>query len=266
LTRRQELQLRCDMLYEIICLVVALSVFGTNRSHEDIDKAVAKIGFATRVDAIPILDWDAVGVVTLSTFILLLFFNGIYSIVGYVFSLFVIYPEIAPDRVSIIRFSVLFTLGYAIVIWLAVRLKRSWRLKGITDNRPENLLIGIFCYLTTVWINIIISLYIRHELTYAPCPIFVRPKSSHIGIFHWSIYRQESVEATAICQICSTASSSASNGSNHCDDLFSKYIFNKRFTEREDKHISDQSFHWRIFDGSIGDKRLYSLNYVPVFL
>jgi hypothetical protein len=167
-SRRQELQLKCDTLYEIICLVVALSVFGTSRSHEDIDKAVAKIGFATKVDEIPILDWDTVGVVTLSTFIMLLFFNGIYSIVGYIFNLFVIYPEVSPDRASILRFSVLFTLGYAIVIWLAVRLKRSWRLKGIADNRPENLLIGIFCYLATVWINVIISLYIRHELTYAP--------------------------------------------------------------------------------------------------
>jgi hypothetical protein len=168
LTRRQELQSKCDTLYEMVCLVVALSVFGTSRSHEDIDKAVYKVGFSTNVDELPIFDWDTVSVVTLSTFILLLIFNGIYSIIGVVFGLFVAFPEIAPDRPSIIRFSLLFTLGYTIVIWLSVRLKRSWRLKDTVDNRPENLLIGIFCYLATVWINIIISIYIRHELTYAP--------------------------------------------------------------------------------------------------
>jgi hypothetical protein len=167
--RRQELQLKSDALYEMMCLVIALSLFATQFCPEDIDATINEMGFTTKVDVIPILDWDAVALVTISTFVLMLAFNSLFILGGYLSGLFATVPSLMPDKASIIRFSLLYTFGYAVVMWLAIRLKRNWRRKGTAGDRPENLLIAILTYLSTVPLNIIISLYLRHgELTYAP--------------------------------------------------------------------------------------------------
>lgn len=167
--RRQDLQVKSDALYEMMCLVIALSLFATQFSPEDIDTTINEMGFTTSVDVVPLLDWDAVGLVTISTFVLMLAFNGLFTIVGYMSGIFATVPSLMPDRPSIIRFSLLYTIGYAIVMWLAIRLKRKWRRAGAAGERPENLLIAIFAYIATVPLNIIISLYLRNwELTYAP--------------------------------------------------------------------------------------------------
>jgi hypothetical protein len=167
--RRQELQFKSDALYEMMCLVIALSLFATQFCPEDIDATINEMGFTTKVDVIPILDWDAVALVTISTFVLMLAFNSLFILGGYLSGLFATVPSLMPDKASIIRFSLLYTFGYAVVMWLAIRLKRNWRRKGAAGDRPENLLIAIFTYFSTVPLNIIISLYLRHgELTYAP--------------------------------------------------------------------------------------------------
>jgi hypothetical protein len=167
--RRQELQLRSDALYEMMCLVIALSLFATQSCPEDIDATINEMGFTTKVDVIPILDWDAVALVTISTFVLMLAFNSLFILGGYLSGLFATVPSLMPDKASIIRLSLLYTFGYAVVMWLAIRLKRNWRRKGAAGDRPENLLIAILTYFSTVPLNIIISLYLRHgELTYAP--------------------------------------------------------------------------------------------------
>jgi hypothetical protein len=167
--RRQDLQAKSDALYEMMCLVIALSLFATQFSPEDIDTTINEMGFSTSVEVVPLLDWDAVGLVTISTFVLMLAFNGLFTLGGYLTGIFDAVPSLMPDKASIIRFSLLYTLGYAIVMWLAIRLKRRWRRAGAAGERPEDLLIAIFAYFATVPLNIIISLYLRNgELTYAP--------------------------------------------------------------------------------------------------
>jgi hypothetical protein len=160
--RRQELQRKSDALYEMMCLVIALSLFATQFCPEDIDATINEMGFTTKVDVIPILDCDDVA-------LLMLAFNSLFILGGYFSGLFATVPSLMPDKASIIRFSLLYTFGYAVVMWLAIRLKRNWRRKGAAGDRPENLLIAILTYFSTVPLNIIISLYLRHgELTYAP--------------------------------------------------------------------------------------------------
>jgi hypothetical protein len=167
--RRKELQVRCDALYEMMCLMVALSLFASQSSPEDINTAIGEMGFATTVDQLPFPDWNTVGLVSASTFVLMLTFNGLYVLAGYGMRLFETYPNLAPDKVSIIRFSVLYTVAYAIVMWLCIQLKRKWRRSGYRDARPENLLLAIYSYASTVWLNVLISLVSRHgQLTYAP--------------------------------------------------------------------------------------------------
>jgi hypothetical protein len=152
-----------------MCLVVALSLFATQFSPEDIDSAIKQMGFATSVDLLPFPDWDTVGLVTAFTFVLMLAFNGLYVLFGQLSGIFAKYPEMTPDRVSIIRFAVLYTIAYAIVMWLGIHLKRKWRRSGAPGARPEDLLLAVYSYFATVPLNIAISLVLRHgQLTYAP--------------------------------------------------------------------------------------------------
>ena len=167
--RRQELQSRAESLYETLCLVVALSLFATQFSPEDIDSAIKQMGFTTNVDQLPSPDWETVGLVTVFTFVSMLAFNAVYAVFGELTGMFAKYPTMAPDKGVIIRFAVLYTAAYAIVMGLAIYLKRRWRRPGDRRERPEELLVAIYAYFATVPLNFAISLVLRHgEITYAP--------------------------------------------------------------------------------------------------
>jgi hypothetical protein len=166
--RRQELQARCDRLYEAICLLIALSLFAGESVPEDIDQAIFEMGFMTKVEVVPILDWDAVGRVTVSTFVMMLAFNGLY--VALVNLLRITDIPFVPDRSIVTRFAIIYTLVYAIVMWLAIRLKRRWRRKGLVAGaRPENFLIAIYAYVLTAPFNLAIGVIFRGWVwNYAP--------------------------------------------------------------------------------------------------
>jgi hypothetical protein len=194
--RRQELQARCEALYEMMCLMVALSLFATQSSPEDIDTAIGEMGFATTVDQLPFPDWNTVGLVSASTFVLMLLFNGLFVLAGYGMGLFKAYPNLVPDKLVIIRFAVLYTVAYAIVMWLCIHLKRKWRRSGYRDARPENLLLAIFSYLSTVWLNVLISLVLRHgQLTYAP---FLYALNQAVLGYFIGIYIDRSLKTTDV--------------------------------------------------------------------
>jgi hypothetical protein len=166
--RRQDLMAKCDRIYEIMCLVVALSLLATEVTPEDIDAAILEMGFQTKIEPVPILDWDAIGLVTLSSFVLMLAFNALYVLFLSISGLSMM-PTFVPTRATIIRFAVIYTIVYAIVMWLAMRLKRRWRRRGpITRQRPENLLIAISSYALTLPFNLVIGYIIRGSFTYAP--------------------------------------------------------------------------------------------------
>lgn len=167
--RRQELQARCDAVYETFCLVVALSVFATQFDPEDIDSAIGEMGFSTTVDRLPPSDWNTIGLVSASTFVLMLAFNGLYVLIGYLSGLFDKYPVMMPSKVDIIRYAVIYTFAYAIVIWLSIYCKRKWRRTDDGEFRPEDLLLAVFAYFATVWLNVVFSLILRGgQFTYAP--------------------------------------------------------------------------------------------------
>ena len=107
--------------------------------------------------------------VTVLSFVILLAFNATYVLLLYMLH-YESVPGLMPNKASIIRFSVLYTAAYGLIMLLAIRLKRDWRRNSeVNQARPENLLIAIYSYVFTVPINIIISLYMRNwQLTYAP--------------------------------------------------------------------------------------------------
>lgn len=169
--RRRKLRIRCDALFDTMCLVIALSLFATEALPDDIDAALGEMGFETTVPKLPILDWDAVALIVSASSVLLLAFNMLFTSFTFIFK-----PQqdtgILPvfDKPMILRFVVLFTLIYGIIMLLSIKLKRRWRRSARRGApRPENLLIALYSYILTVPINVVLSLYIhKGELTTAP--------------------------------------------------------------------------------------------------
>ena len=48
--RRNQLQRKCDLIFETICLLTALSVFATELTPEDIDNTLTEMGFTVYVE------------------------------------------------------------------------------------------------------------------------------------------------------------------------------------------------------------------------
>jgi hypothetical protein len=98
----------------------------------------------------------------------MLTFNFLYVFLAIGISYYAAINLVLPDKASILRFAVLYTIGYAIVIALSMKLKDKWR-RNPASGRPENLLVAGYSYLVTLPINIAISLYLRDgAFTYAP--------------------------------------------------------------------------------------------------
>ncbi|MEA2838974.1 MAG: hypothetical protein QOF41_304 [Methylobacteriaceae bacterium] len=164
--RRRKLHATCDTLHQTFCLLIALSLFATEYTAEKIDAAIEAMGFRTETAVLPPLDWDAIGFVTISTFVLMLIFNGLFILVSNSLGL----NQAAFTRTLILRFALVYTLGYAVVMWIAINLKRRWAHNDMLahSGHPQNFILAICCYVCTLPFNILIGYMIRGQFTYAP--------------------------------------------------------------------------------------------------
>jgi hypothetical protein len=167
--RRQRLQGKCDTIYETMCLLTALSVFATETEPEDIDQTLTEMGFTVNVERVPLLDWDAVARVIGSMFILMVIVNAAYAFFSYALGLDSA-NNLVLDRVNVVKFALLFTIVYAGIMLIAIKLKRKWRREADPGrNRPENLIVALISYAASlVLFSIPFSLYLRPNLTIAP--------------------------------------------------------------------------------------------------
>jgi hypothetical protein len=166
--RREELQSKCDTIYETLCLLTALSVFATKLTPEDMSETLTELGFTISIKPIPLLDWDAVARVIGSMFLILLVVNVAW--VGFVYLRGMAADEVLmPSRARVIGYSLIFTLNYSIVMILAIKLKRKWRRDGVPDyQRPENLLMALAAYTVSLAFTVPFSVSLRGELSIAP--------------------------------------------------------------------------------------------------
>ncbi|MBW0004130.1 MAG: hypothetical protein JO216_11640 [Hyphomicrobiales bacterium] len=193
--RRQKLSDKCDTLRETICLLIAVSLFATEFTRDRINAAIREMGFETGVRRLPPLDWDAVALVTISTFVLTLAFNVIYGVLAYLLGNANV-PEFMLNKQSILRFALLYTVGYAVVLWVAIHFKRKWSGQGRRDqHRPENLLIALYAYLWTVPINLTIGYLLRGYITYAS---FLYAVNQSILAYFIGMYIDKSLRTTRI--------------------------------------------------------------------
>jgi hypothetical protein len=165
--KRNENSEKCDDFLYRMCLVVALLAYATKFTPEGVGDTLRDLGFNVQVQARGIMDWDAVFRVTGSVFVIMLGFNALFALLVYVGTISA--PAVPPSRQSTLGFSVVTTLFYFLVLMFAIKLKRYWhRDPEVYRYRPENVLVGMYCYLGTLPFVIIVSLFIRGELSYAP--------------------------------------------------------------------------------------------------
>lgn len=194
--RRQELQTRCDKLFETLCLLTALSVFATELTPEDMSETLHELGFTIIVPSIPLFDWDAVARVIGSMFLILLAANVAYVGLAYLRGMGA-EGVLIPNRGRVIGYSLTFTLNYSIVMILAIKLKRKWRREGASSfDRPENLLIALAAYTVSLLFTVPFSLYLRGELTIAP---FLFASSQAVLGYFIGIYVDRVGKSAGIC-------------------------------------------------------------------
>jgi hypothetical protein len=167
--RRHDLQEKCDALFYRMCIIEALWVFATRSAPEDIGEALSELGFKVDVQATRIMDWDAVTRITLVVLGIMLIFNALFAAFVSYFNLATV-PALRPGRETVLRFAIIGTLSYLIVMFIVIKLKRYWRRDNDPHrHRPENTLAAIYCYLLCLPLFFAISLYIREgQVSIAP--------------------------------------------------------------------------------------------------
>jgi hypothetical protein len=170
--RRKALQRRCDALYETMCLMAALFVLATESTSEDVGRVLNSMGFSVTPPPMPVLDWDAVAKVVASMFGLMLLVNAAYALFNWLIGFG---PWILPGgseaiRPQVIRYALLFTIAYAAVMIVAIKLKRKWHQDEEFDSRrPENLMVALIVYaVSLICFSVPLSWYIRHAWSMAP--------------------------------------------------------------------------------------------------
>lgn len=180
--RRRELKNRCDSIFEMMCLVVALTICATNVKQDDVDEAVNKLGFRTHIPPLPTFDLETVVSVTGLSFILWILFSGLYNLVGRVTGISTLTPELFPTRTQVLRFSILLTIAFAIIMVLAIKMKRYWRANRERIRRSEGIVIAISSYVITVPLNMMVS-YIFNGNATNPLPYLFAINQGILGYF-----------------------------------------------------------------------------------
>jgi hypothetical protein len=168
LKKRNENLEKCDDLLNRLCLVVSLLVYATESKPEAMGNALSDLGFNVEVTSRKIWDWDAVFRVTGCVFLIMLGFNALFTLLAYM-GVIPAGPAVGSPRQTTLLFTLVGTVLYFIVLIVAMKSKKFWyRDPELPRHRPENVLVGIFCYLFTLLILVPLSWWLRGELTYAP--------------------------------------------------------------------------------------------------
>jgi hypothetical protein len=181
---RQDLLDRCNGLYHRMCLLTSLLVYSTETTAEEIDEFLNTLGFAVHVQDNPIMDWDAVFRVVASVFVLMLGANAIFMGLSLAFGA----PgNVVPDRNRLLIFALSTTLLYFIAIFAALKIKRHRRRIDRPQAPPENAMLALYCYLVTLPVSFLLSIYVRYVMgimpLVSPAPLLFAANQGIVGYF-----------------------------------------------------------------------------------
>ena len=188
LEKRKMMNEKCEDILYRMCLVVALLVYATKFTPEAVGDTLCDLGFD--VDVVRsrgIMDLEAVLRVTGGAFVIMLGLNALYA-------LFVIgtgiqmAPAFAPGRETTLRFALVGILFYLLVLILVIKFKKYWRRDPeLYRDRPENILVGAYCYLLILPINLILAYSFRGEFSVRS--VLVCDKSGRHCILYRDVHR-----------------------------------------------------------------------------
>ena len=163
--QRAELLRQCESVYYRVCLLTSVLAYSARGTIEEIGDMLETIGFAVKVHANPIMDWDAVFRVVGSVFVLTALVNMLFMAIAHFFP----NNPFPADKPMLLIFAAMTTTLYFVAIYSALKIKRRWRrITGAGPEPSENAKVAILCYLLTLPISIALSVWWNGTIDIGP--------------------------------------------------------------------------------------------------
>jgi hypothetical protein len=185
LDNRNQLKLKLDVQYKILCIIISLTTIATSKNVEQIDDTFRLFGFEMSMTATLPMLYLGLGhgaKVFWSAALFLALFNIVYFMLGSYFGLFYSFPVMAPTKASIIRFSGTLVFTYPIIVWLTIKLHRRWSRARLVPSVRKNILVAICSYGAAVPINLLVNFYLTGDRPYY-APILLSLNQGVFGYF-----------------------------------------------------------------------------------
>ena len=186
--RRQQLYKMSSAIYYRMCLVMSLLVYATKSVPDHMGETLKKVGFQIGITATPAWDWNTIAKILMSIFSALLLIN-----LAVIFSIFLwgIDNEWSRTvtRSTMLADAAVDTVPFAIVLLIAIRLKRYWRLNQQPLGRAENLMVAVCSFAAAAFYYFVLGYALSRSITVvAPLLLAVTPCAAG-GFAGWYIDR-----------------------------------------------------------------------------
>ena len=172
--RRQQLTKRCIALFQRMCLLMALLVYGTKTTPDEMGATLKQVGFQIDVTATPAWDWNTIARVILSVFVAFLLMNVTLICVVVIWKVDDGWSR-NLTRILMLIDALVDTGAFAIVLLIAIRKKRLYKLDTGGSTRPENLLVAIYAFLACSLYYALMQFAQEHAINSAPLLLAITP-------------------------------------------------------------------------------------------
>jgi hypothetical protein len=172
--RREQLTGHCVALFQRLCLLMALLVYGTKTTPDEIDETIRNVGFQIEVSATPIWDWNTIARVVVSVFATLVASNVILLYAIFLWKIDSAWA-LSLTRRTMLLDSFVDTVPFAFTLLIAIRRKRAYRLHPKKPARPENLLVAAFSFLTSAIYYLLVELALGSGINTVPLLLAFTP-------------------------------------------------------------------------------------------
>jgi hypothetical protein len=174
LEQRRTITKQVSALYNRMCLIMSLFVYGTKATPLEMESALRKAGFQISVTATPAWDWVAVGRVVACIFLALLITES--ALIAFISMVGIESPWISFfTRGQLLVDAAVDTLVIGAVVLTAIRLKRHWWFREQRSPRSENLMVGIASFAVASIYYVAVQYAMQQYVDYKPLMTAVAP-------------------------------------------------------------------------------------------
>jgi hypothetical protein len=172
--RRQQLTKRCVALFQRMCLLTALLIYGTKTTPDAIGETLKKVGFQIEVSATPAWDWNTIARVVASVFSVLVAINVVLIFAVFFWKIDSTWAR-SLTRSTMLLDAVVDTLPFAFALLIAIRRKRSYRLNPASSVRPENLLVAVYSFVAGSLYYMVVQFAAGYRINSVPLLLAITP-------------------------------------------------------------------------------------------